>query len=243
MRLYSHNMTQDLNSGADAMEQNRMQKRSLRTRARLLQAALSAFGEKGVEATTIEDVTERADLGKGTFYRHFVSKEDIVITLIAESVQRLMQEIRKSVAARQGLPEVLAGMLQAHTTFFMHHRAEFVLLFQGRLLLKLEREDPAGLEQPFLDYLREVEAHVTPFMPPPADMGRVRRVACGLAGFVSGYLSFAMIGLTERDIEASFGSLRIAFVAACSAMLTASSSTAGVGLAPAGTTASIGASK
>ena len=234
-------MTQSPNTGAHATEQNRMQKRSQRTRTRLLQAALTAFGEKGVEATTIEDVTERADLGKGTFYRHFASKEDIVVTLIAESVQRLMQEIRKSVAARQGLPEVLAGMLQAHTTFFMHHREEFVMLFQGRLLLKLEREDPEGLEQPFLEYLREVEAQVTPFMPLPADMGRVRRVACGLAGFVSGYLSFAMIGLTEREIEASFGSLRSAFVAAFSAMLTTSSPMAGVQSTPAGTNKILGA--
>lgn len=220
-----------------------MQKRSLRTRTRLLQAALTAFGEKGVEATTIEDVTERADLGKGTFYRHFTSKEDIVVTLIAESVQRLVQDIRKSVVAGQGLPEVLAGLLQAHTTFFMHHREEFLLLFQGRLLLKLEREDPAGLEQPFLDYLREVGARVTPFMQPPVDVGKVRRVACGLAGFVSGYLSFAMIGLDEREIEASFGSLRSAFVAACSAMLTTSSPTAGAGSTPAGTLTTTGVSK
>ena len=225
------------------MGQNRMQKRVRRTRTRLLQAALTAFGEKGVEATTIEDVTERADLGKGTFYRHFSSKEDIVITLIAESVQRLVQDIRKSVGARQGLPEVLAGLLQAHTTFFMHHREEFVMLFQGRLLLKLEREDPAGLEQPFLDYLREVEAQVTPFMPIPVDIGKVRRVACGLAGFVSGYLSFAMIGLAEREIEASFGSLRSAFVAACSAMLTTSSPTAGAESTPAGTLKTTGASR
>jgi AcrR family transcriptional regulator len=212
-----------------------MQKRVQRTRNRLLQAALKAFGEKGVEATTIEDVTERADLGKGTFYRHFSGKEDIVVTLIAESVQRLVQEIRKAAGARQGLQEVLAGLLQAHTAFFMHHREEFVMLFQGRLMLKLEREDPAGLEEPFLDYLREVEAQVTPFMPLPVDIGRVRRVACGMAGFVSGYLSFAMIGLAEREIEASFGSLRSAFVAACSAMLTTPSSMAGSESTPAGT--------
>jgi AcrR family transcriptional regulator len=224
------------------MEQNRMQKRVQRTRTRLLQAALTAFREKGVEATTIEDLTERADLGKGTFYRHFASKEDIVVALISESVRRLVQEIRKSVGARQGLPEVLAGLLQAHTTFFMHHREEFVLLFQGRLLLKLEREDPVGLEQPFLDYLGEVEARVRPFMPLPVDTGRVRRVACGLAGFVSGYLSFAMIGLAEGEIEASFGSLRTAFVAACSAML-ATLPTSGAVAAPATSPKTMGASK
>lgn len=188
-------------------------------------------------------MTERADLGKGTFYRHFASKEDIVVTLIAESVERLIREIRKSVGTRQGIQEVLAGLLQAHTAFFVHHREEFVLLFQGRLLLKLEREDPVGLEQPFLDYLREVETQVTPFMPPPADIRKVRRVACGLAGFVSGYLSFAMIGLAEQEIEASFGSLRSAFVAACSAMLTASSATAGVASTPAGTSKTTGASR
>jgi len=50
---------------------NRTQRRASKTRNRLLKAALSVFAEVGTDATTIEMITQRADLGKGTFYRHF----------------------------------------------------------------------------------------------------------------------------------------------------------------------------
>ena len=224
-------MTKDFNIKR-RVPQSRMQKRSRQTRDRLVQAALRMFCEKGTEATTIEDVTETADLGKGTFYRHFAGKADVIVALVERSVGQLIGEIRGSLAGCNDLQEVLAGLLRAHTRFFVEYRSEFTLLFQGRLMLNLEREDPEGLEKPFLDYLDEIQAHVAPFMASPADGLRVRRVACALAGFVSGFLSFALIGLAEEEIEASLGPLRKAFVTGCSAFLTATSRPAEAASAP-----------
>ncbi|MHC4412691.1 MAG: TetR/AcrR family transcriptional regulator [Planctomycetota bacterium] len=45
---------------------NRVQKRAKRTRKKLKDAALDIFSEQSIDATTVQDITEKADVGKGT---------------------------------------------------------------------------------------------------------------------------------------------------------------------------------
>jgi AcrR family transcriptional regulator len=47
-------------------------------RDRLAEAAFDLFGERGYEQTSIDDITERAGLGRTTFFRHYRSKEDVI---------------------------------------------------------------------------------------------------------------------------------------------------------------------
>jgi AcrR family transcriptional regulator len=56
----------------------RRSRKRLQTRDRLYQAAVRLFAEKGIAATTVEQITERADLGKGTFFNYFQSKEHVL---------------------------------------------------------------------------------------------------------------------------------------------------------------------
>ncbi|MEH6516360.1 MAG: TetR/AcrR family transcriptional regulator [Halioglobus sp.] len=62
---------------------NRMDKRRLETRAKLLKATLALVVEKGIEKTTMDDITETADLGRRTLYYHFDSKDQCVIAAVA----------------------------------------------------------------------------------------------------------------------------------------------------------------
>ena len=54
---------------------DRSTRRRQRTRARLPEAARRIITKKSYDATTIGDITEAADVGKGTFYLHFGDKE------------------------------------------------------------------------------------------------------------------------------------------------------------------------
>jgi len=47
-------------------------------RDKLAQAAFALFNERGYEQTTVDDLTERAGLGRTTFFRHYRSKEDVI---------------------------------------------------------------------------------------------------------------------------------------------------------------------
>ena len=57
---------------------NRFERRKQRTRDQLKQAAIGLILEKGYDAVQVQDITDRADLGRGTFYIHFADKEDVV---------------------------------------------------------------------------------------------------------------------------------------------------------------------
>jgi AcrR family transcriptional regulator len=47
-------------------------------RDRLAQAAFDLFDERGYEQTTVDAITDRAELGRTTFFRHYRSKEDVI---------------------------------------------------------------------------------------------------------------------------------------------------------------------
>ncbi len=61
-------------------------KRKRDTRARLLGAALHLMAYRGVAGVTINEITEQADVGFGSFYNHFESKDAIYAALIDEVI-------------------------------------------------------------------------------------------------------------------------------------------------------------
>lgn len=190
----------------------RGQKRVAKTRRKLKEAALDIFSEKGFDAATVEDITEKADLGKGTLYRHFSDKDEVVLALIEDAIEHLVDRLRSYPDNPETLEDVLEHFLNAHYGFFAENSEEFILLFQGRLFLKLQGDTPDDLEEPYLRYLKEIEDHVSRYVSPKIDPAKIRRLACAIAGFISGYFSFAMIGMDETEIESSIKPLRKALV-------------------------------
>lgn len=59
-------------------------RRVRRTRAALQQALLSLMVEKGYDAITVQDLIERADIGRSTFYAHFSDKPDLLQDSLAQ---------------------------------------------------------------------------------------------------------------------------------------------------------------
>src|ERR1700722_13978554 len=62
----------------------RRERRRVETRERLFRAALELFARRGFLETTVEDITEAADVGKGTFFNYFPTKEHVLATFGAE---------------------------------------------------------------------------------------------------------------------------------------------------------------
>lgn len=70
-------------------EQNRQQRE--RTRARVLQAALQLFAERGLHGTSMAAVAERAGVGKGTVFHHFAGRSDLVRAVLEQRQQELRE--------------------------------------------------------------------------------------------------------------------------------------------------------
>jgi len=78
---------------------DRRQRRSAEIRERLFRAALSLFAQKGFAETTVEDITEAADVGKGTFFNYFPSKDHILIAFGEMQLAKLeaaITEVRRT---------------------------------------------------------------------------------------------------------------------------------------------------
>ena len=65
---------------------NRGARRRARTRARLIEAARVLIARQGVDSMRINEITEEADVGFGSFYNHFSSKDELVEAVLAETL-------------------------------------------------------------------------------------------------------------------------------------------------------------
>ena len=57
---------------------NRRERHRSEIRERIFSSALRLFAEHGYLQTTVEDITEAADVGKGTFFNYFPTKEHVL---------------------------------------------------------------------------------------------------------------------------------------------------------------------
>src|ERR1700758_5293911 len=72
---------------------SRRERRSMEVRERLFRAALALFARKGFAATTVEDITNAADVGKGTFFNYFPSKEHLLVAFSDMQISKLQDAV------------------------------------------------------------------------------------------------------------------------------------------------------
>lgn len=63
---------------APPLAEGRRQRRAIETRMRLFRCALALIAEHGLHNVTVEDITEAADVGKGTFFNYFETKDHVL---------------------------------------------------------------------------------------------------------------------------------------------------------------------
>ena len=191
---------------------SRQQRRTSATRQRLLDAARALFAQNGLDLTSVDDITERADVGKGTFYYHFTGKERLIKELMKSVLDELVATINDKCSRSTDLTGLLDTLIGAHIEFFSNRWEDFVLYFQGRADLTLQ-QGYAGIETPFIDYLNRIEtllaSVISYHLPKPV----LTRIACAVTGLVSGYYSFVVIASTDEDVDETLRSLRGAMVA------------------------------
>lgn len=91
-------------------------RRRRETRARLLNAALRLMGERGMDAVAVNEITEAADVGFGSFYNHFESKEAIHRALIDLVFEEFADALDQALADVSDPAEVIAASIR-HTLY------------------------------------------------------------------------------------------------------------------------------
>ncbi|HEY6491780.1 MAG TPA: TetR family transcriptional regulator [Trebonia sp.] len=88
-------------------------------RDRLAQAAFDLFNERGYEQTTVDEIAERAGLGRATFFRHYRSKEDVIFP----DHDRLLAEVRERLRS-SGNGSALTAVADAVRLVLLHYLDE-----------------------------------------------------------------------------------------------------------------------
>lgn len=89
------------------------------TRERLIEAAFELFEERGFEETTVDDVAERAGVGRTTFFRAFRSKEDVIFPDHAQVVGAINDRLAAATART-----ALVAVTEAARIVLVHYLAE-----------------------------------------------------------------------------------------------------------------------
>ncbi len=109
----------------EAAKLGRRERKKMQSRQEILEAAVKNFSEKGYSKTSIADIMETADLGTGTFYNYFQSKESVLMCLLARLVQQVADALRENRAAGKSQIELLDIACQVTAAFLDENR--FVL--------------------------------------------------------------------------------------------------------------------
>jgi AcrR family transcriptional regulator len=76
-------------------------------RRRILAAAVDLFADHGYDATSVSQVISRAGVAKGGFYHHFASKDELLIAVYGELINRQMDGMDRILAQRRSPAETL----------------------------------------------------------------------------------------------------------------------------------------
>ena len=116
-----------------ASASDRRQRRSADTRERLFRAALDLFAQKGFVETTVEDITEAADVGKGTFFNYFPSKDHILLAFGEMQLRKLESAIELARQTDEPMPEFLRSLALRMTQEPVRNPAIIRIMLQAYL--------------------------------------------------------------------------------------------------------------
>ena len=85
----------------------RRQRRAAETRLRLFRCALRLFAERGFPNVTVEDITEAADVGKGTFFNYFESKDHVLGVMAEIQLGKVKEATTLAESGKQAIYSVL----------------------------------------------------------------------------------------------------------------------------------------
>jgi AcrR family transcriptional regulator len=122
------------------------------TRTRLLSTALQLMTGRDFDALTVEAIADAADVGKGTIYNYFQTKEDIVVALFVDLERRVQSKVAKLSANQQSLERVLISLVQ-HQFRLKRPYLQFVRIFFRQMFARPEQMYP---------YLVELQAIIDP---------------------------------------------------------------------------------
>lgn len=175
------------------------ERKKLRTRAAIREAAMRLFEEQGYAATTVEQIAEAAEVSPSTFFRYFPTKEDVVLTddydpLVVDAIRAQPAGMPAVEAVLQGMRAVFANLSDGE--WAAERRRQSLIRAVPELQVRQQQEMIAAVDM-LAAVIAEREGR------PPADED-ARVLAGALVGII---LAILAPGLTSSFDPATFDRL------------------------------------
>jgi AcrR family transcriptional regulator len=128
-------------------------------RERILDASYELFSQRGIRAVGIDEVIDRAGVATATLYRHFPSKDHLVLAFLEMREQRWTHGLVEAEARKRGSDpeERLLAIFDVFDEWF--HRDDFEACSFINVLLEMGSQHPAGdASVEYLDHIRSIVA-------------------------------------------------------------------------------------
>ncbi|HEY0717308.1 MAG TPA: TetR/AcrR family transcriptional regulator [Streptosporangiaceae bacterium] len=102
-------------------------------RRQLLGAALAVFVSQGYHAAAMDEIAERAGISKPVLYQHFPSKLELYLALLDESVDALLDTVRKALSSTSDNKQRVVATFEAYFRFVAGQGGAYRLVFESDL--------------------------------------------------------------------------------------------------------------
>lgn len=110
---------------------SRKEREKLQKRNEILMAALRLFAEKGFENTTMDEIAESAEFGKGTIYNYFENKSDIYKGILDKTTDEQLESLRLIAESTENFGDFIQNLTKQIFSKYVTNRSE--LLFFAKL--------------------------------------------------------------------------------------------------------------
>jgi AcrR family transcriptional regulator len=138
------------------------------TRRRILAAALECFDQKGVAATTIDDIRAASGMTVGSIYHHFAGKDDVFEQLVHGAMTDYLADLIDALEGGAGVEESVRRLVRFHVTWVEERSALTKLMLSWE---ESERGRPGGRE-----HYRQYSEAIGAWLHREARAGRIRRM-------------------------------------------------------------------
>lgn len=118
----------------------RRERERLRHRQEILDAARHLVASRGIEGVTVEQVAKQAEFALGSIYRHFSSKEELILEVVGEFADGMFEEMQAVIAE----PLPFSDRLDQFVRLSLQHQAECQPLFEALLALPGQLPGPGS---------------------------------------------------------------------------------------------------
>lgn len=140
----------------------------------ILAAALVVFSEKGIEATTIDDIRRQSQASVGSIYHHFGTKEGIAAALFSQGLDDYWSQLIARAQDKPNAERTIHGMIEAHIGWITAKPDLARFLFSRRQAVSPAYEQ--AIRQRTTDHFKALFALLKPWV----KLGVLRRVPIDL---------------------------------------------------------------